>query len=187
MAQTAESEINADTPMAEILALFPGAKRALFARYHIGGCQSCSYSDDETLSEVCERNENLPVSEVIEHIYSANEADQKILMEPIDLKTAIESNEPIRLIDLRTREEFDSVKLPDAEIFSNQLLQQIFGTEDKERLIVLYDHRGDRCLDAAAYLLGHGFKNTKALRGGIDAYAEEADSKLPRYRVEFED
>ena len=113
--------------------------------------------------------------------------DQKILMDPLDLKAALDDNKPPRLIDLRTREEYDAVKLPDAEIFSNELLQQIFGTEDKERLIVLYDHRGDRCLDAAAYLLGHGFKNTRALRGGIDAYAEQVDSDLPRYRVEFED
>lgn len=187
MAEVAEQSINADTPMGEILDRFPGAKRALFARYHIGGCQSCSYSDDETLGEVCERNENLPVEEVVDHILSANEEDRKILIDPVDLKALIESDEKVRLIDLRTREEHEAVKLPDAEMFSNELLQQIFGTEDKERRIVLYDHTGDRCLDAAAYLLGHGFKNTRALRGGIDAYAEKADPELPRYKVEFED
>ncbi|MDF1812746.1 MAG: rhodanese-like domain-containing protein [Verrucomicrobiales bacterium] len=187
MAQTAEQSISAETPMGEILELFPGAKRSLFARYHIGGCQSCSYSDDETLGEVCERNENLPVEEVIDHIYSANEEDRKILIDPEDLKSLLESGEKVRLIDLRTREEFEAVKLPDAEMFSNDLLQEIFGKENKERHIVLYDHTGDRCLDAAAYLLGHGFKNTRALRGGIDAYSQQADTSLPRYKVEFED
>ena len=34
---------------------FPGARRALFARYHIGGCQSCGFSPGETLAEVCAR------------------------------------------------------------------------------------------------------------------------------------
>jgi mono/diheme cytochrome c family protein len=46
---------------------------------------------------------------------------------------------------------------------------------------------GDRSLDACAYLVGHGFKNARALRGGIDAYAKEADPSLPRYQLEFED
>jgi rhodanese-related sulfurtransferase len=187
MAQTAAPTIHPDMAMREILDLFPGAKRALFARYHIGGCKSCSYADDETLAEVCQRNDQLPVDDVITHILSANEEDQKILIDPRALKLAIESNPPPRLIDLRTREEFDAVKLPQAEIFSNELLQQIFGSEKKERMIVLYDHTGNRCLDAAAYLLGHGFKNTRALRGGIDAYAQFADPELPRYKVEFEE
>ncbi len=187
MAQTAEHTINPEMEMREILELFPGAKRALFARYHIGGCKSCSYADDETLSEVCQRNDNLPVEEVIAHILAANDEDQKILIDPLELKLAIESDLLPRLIDLRTREEYDAVKLPRAEIFSNDLLQQIFGSEKKDRLIVLYDHKGDRCLDAAAYLLGHGFENTRALRGGIDAYAQHADPEIPRYKVEFED
>ncbi len=173
--------------MGEILEQFPGAKRALFARYHIGGCQSCSYRDDETLAEVCERNENLPVDQVIAHIHSSHEQDRRILLEPSALKELIDSGAPIRLLDLRTREEFDAVRLPGAELFSNDRLQEVFARGNKEEIIVLYDHRGDRCLDAAAYLLGHDFARTRALRGGIDAYAAEADPSLPRYRVEFED
>ena len=81
-----------------------------------------------------------------------------------------------KLLDVRTREEFEAVKLPDAELFSNELMNEVFGTWEKETLIVVYDHTGDRSLDAAAYLLGHGYKNTRALRGGIDAYASEVGS-----------
>ena len=188
MTKSAGTSIDGETSMGEILDSFPGAKRALFARYHIGGCQSCGFSDDETLAEVCLRNENLPVDEVIDHIYCANEEDQKILIDPLDLKDRLESdNPPARIIDLRTREEHDAVQLPGSELFSNDLLQTIFAEVDKDQRIVLYDHRGDRSLDAAAYLIGHGFRKTRALRGGIDAYAEEADPDLPRYRVEFED
>jgi len=54
-------------------------------------------------------------------------------------------------------------------------------------MIVMYDHTGDKVLDAAAYLIGHGYRNTRALRGGIDAYAQEVDSSIPRYKLEFED
>jgi rhodanese-related sulfurtransferase len=188
MSQTATSPtIDGAITMAEVLARFPGAKRSLFARYHIGGCQSCSYADTETLAEVCERNENLPVDEVIEHILSAHENDRSILIDPADLHAALQEPPPPRLLDLRTREEHEAVALPGSEMFSNDLLQTIFGTESKDRTIVLYDHTGDRALDAAAYLIGHGFTNTRALRGGIDAYAAEADSSIARYKLEFED
>ena len=188
MAETATApEIDGNITMGEVLARFPGAKRSLFARYHIGGCQSCSYDNTETLAQVCARNEDLPVTEVIEHILSAHESDRGILIEPVELREALSQTPPPRLLDLRTREEHEAVALPGSEMFSNDLLQYIFGTEAKDRLIVLYDHTGDRTLDAAAYLIGHGFKNTRALRGGIDAYAAEADTDLPRYKLEFED
>lgn len=188
MTQVAEkSPLNGESTMGEILAQYPGAKRNLFAKYHIGGCQSCSYSDEETLAGVCERNENLPVEEVIHHIVSAHEADKKVLIHPEELKNLLSGENPPRLLDMRTREEYEAVKLPEAELFSNDLLQEIFGTEDKERTIILYDHTGDRVLDPAAYLIGHGFKNTRALRGGIDAYAQEADPEIPRYKLEFEE
>ncbi|MAS93064.1 MAG: molybdopterin-synthase sulfurylase [Verrucomicrobiales bacterium] len=188
MAETLEQpEIDGSITMGEVLSRFPGAKRALFAEYHIGGCQSCAYDDDETLAEVCERNEDLPVGEVINHILTAHENDSKILIEPADLAEALQQDPAPRMIDLRTSEEHEAVALPNSEMYSSELLQNIFGNEKKDRVIVVYDHTGDRCLDAAAYLIGHGFKNTRALRGGIDAYAQEADQSIPRYQLEFED
>lgn len=179
--------LDGSTPMGDVLARFPGAKRALFARYHIGGCKSCAYDDGETLAEVCARNEDLPVDEVIGHILEAHEHDLRLLIEPTDLAAALAASPAPRLLDLRTREEHEAVVLPGSELFSNDLLQSIFATEPKDRLIVVYDHTGDRSLDACAYLVGHGFKNARALRGGIDAYANEADTSLPRYQLEFED
>tara|TARA_R110002096_G_scaffold283411_4_gene477499 strand:+ start:148 stop:723 length:576 start_codon:yes stop_codon:yes gene_type:complete len=188
MAETAEiPTIDGSITMGEVLERFPGAKRALFAQYHIGGCQSCSYDNTETLSSVCQRNEDLPVDEVITHILTSHENDSKTFIEPTDLAAALSDSPPPRLLDLRTSEEHEAVALPGSEPFSNDLLQQIFGNEDKQRLIVLYDHTGDKVLDTASYLIGHGFKNTKALRGGIDAYAREVDKDIPRYKLEFED
>ncbi|WP_206018818.1 hypothetical protein [Rubritalea profundi] len=70
------ADLDASTPMASLLARFPGAKRALFARYHIGGCSSCAYRDDETLAEVATRNE-IDVSEVIEHILQSHTVMQR--------------------------------------------------------------------------------------------------------------
>ena len=144
--------LDGSTTMAEVLARFPGAKRALFARYHIGGCKSCAYDDGETLAEVCARNEDLPVEEVVGHILEAHEHDLGLLIEPTDLAAALAETPAPRLLDLRTREEHEAVVLPGSELFSNELLQSIFATEPKDRLIVLYDHTGDRSLDGRRLL-----------------------------------
>jgi rhodanese-related sulfurtransferase len=180
-------DLTPSTPMSEVLRAFPGAKRALFARYHIGGCSSCAYAGTETIAEVCARNENLPIAEVIAHIHSAHEHDLGMMIEPADLAASLASESPPRLLDLRTREEFEAVSLPGAELFSQDLSNALFASEAKDRAIVLYDHTGDRVLDTTAFLIGHGFARAKALRGGIDAYAREVDPGIARYRLEFEE
>ena len=41
-----------DMTMQEILAVFPRAQRALFSRYHVGGCSTCGFQPTETLEQV---------------------------------------------------------------------------------------------------------------------------------------
>jgi len=177
--------LNPDSTMAEVESAFPGARRALFARYHIGGCQSCGFQPEETLTQVCERNEEIDVDEAIDHIETSHQHDLALQVSPAELKEKIDTG-ATKLIDLRTREEFEAVKIPGATLFSQELQQEIFGTWDKETDIVLYDHTGTRCLDVTAFIIGHGFKNVHALAGGIDAYSKEIDSSLPRYRIEMD-
>lgn len=176
--------IDPNITMKELLVQFPGAQRALFRKYHIGGCASCGFSPDETLAGVCARNENLDVDEVIEHITASEEAERAMQIEPRELAERIAAGESVYLLDVRTREEFDAVKLPNAHLFTQELMQQILGNTDRKNLFVIYDHTGARSLDAAAYFQGHGFENVKSLRGGIDAWSAEVDPKLPRYHVE---
>ncbi|MGI8604223.1 MAG: rhodanese-like domain-containing protein [Verrucomicrobiales bacterium] len=176
--------------MSEVLTSFPGARRALFARYHVGGCSSCGFQPTETLAEVCARNENLPVDEVIDHLQTSHEADLKLEISPrqleILLAEALDEDTPLHLVDLRTREEYEAVALPGAQLFSQEMMQSAFATWNKNDPVVLYDHSGSRALDAAAYFAGHGFTHVKALAGGIDRYSLEVDPSLPRYEVEFE-
>lgn len=186
MTGTATPPIDASTTMREVLLAFPGAQRALFAKYHIGGCRSCAFHPGETLAQLCARNDGLPVDEVIAHIRESHRADQHIFVEPIALKQELEGGRAPRLVDVRTREEFETVKLPGASLFGEGLIRDVFGSWTREEPIVVYDHTGERSLDAAAYLAGHGFGNVRCLRGGIDAYSREADASLPRYRVELD-
>lgn len=170
--------------MKELLVQFPGAQRALFRKYHIGGCSSCGFSPEETLAGVCARNENLNVDEVVEHIVTSHEADLVMQIEPRELADRIANAEPVYLLDVRRREEFEAVKLPDSHLFTQELMQEILSNGSRTNLFVVYDHTGARSMDAAAYFQGHGFENVKSLRGGIDAWSAEVDPKLSRYHVE---
>jgi rhodanese-related sulfurtransferase len=176
--------IDPNVTMKELLVQFPGAQRALFRKYHIGGCASCGFSPEETLAGVCARNENLDVDEVIEHITASHEADRRMQIEPEELAARIAAGEPVYLLDVRTREEFEAVKLPGAHLFTQELMQEIQGNGSRTNLFVVYDHTGARSMDAAAYFQGHGFENVKSLRGGIDAWSAEVDPKISRYHVE---
>jgi rhodanese-related sulfurtransferase len=170
--------------MKELLVQFPGAQRALFRKYHIGGCSSCGFSPEETLAGVCARNENLSVDEVVEHIIASHEADAAMQIEARELSDRLASGEKVYLLDVRTREEWEAVKLADSHLFTQELMQEILAKESKSDLLVIYDHTGARSMDAAAFFQGHGFENVKSLRGGIDAWSAEVESKLPRYHLE---
>ena len=170
--------------MRELLVQFPGAQRALFRKYHIGGCSSCGFSPDETLAQVCARNENLNIEEVTGHILESDLADCAIQIEPRDLANRIARGEQVRLLDVRAREEWDAVKIDNAHFFTQELMQEILSKWPRQDLLVVYDHHGTRSLDAAAYFQGQGFENVKSLCGGIDAWSAEVDPKLPRYHLE---
>jgi rhodanese-related sulfurtransferase len=169
--------------MAELLKAYPGAQRALFRNYHIGGCASCGFQPEETLAEVCNRNGSLDPDEVLESVRSASEQDERMMIAPQELKALLESN-GVDLLDIRTREEYEVVHLEDSQLLDQALLQEILAKRPRERLLVIVDHQGSRSLDAAAYFGGHGFTNIKCLRGGIDAWSTEVDPTLPRYTLE---
>jgi rhodanese-related sulfurtransferase len=180
----AEPRITPDTKMGEILDALPGAKRALFARYHLGGCQSCAFSNDETISQLCARSEGIPVEEMIAHLLESHAHDQAMLVSPADAQRRFAAGEA-RLIDIRTREEFEAVAIAGSEFFTQDLQQQLFSG-DPTATLFLIDHSGRNVLDMVAWFRGHQLKQTYGIAGGIDAWSREVDPKLPRYRVELE-
>src|SRR5205085_934758 len=117
--------IDPNITMRDLLVQFPGAQRALFRKYHIGGCASCGFSPDETLAGVCARNENLPVDEVVEHIVNSDETERAMQIEPRELAERIAAGDAVYLLDVRTREEYDAVKLTGAHLFTQDLMQEI--------------------------------------------------------------
>ncbi len=178
-----EIEIDANSPMRNVLEEFPGAQRALFRQYHIGGCSSCGFSPDETLAQVCARNGGLDVTEVLAHIRSSHELDAKILISPTDLAALMQQDKSVKLVDVRSREEFEAVHIAGSVLLSQDVMRDIMASGSNTNPIVVIDHAGKNGLDAAAYFLGHGLQNVRCLRGGIDAWAQTMDPAMRRYKL----
>jgi len=164
--------------MGEVLEALPGARRALFAKYHLGGCQSCAFDEAETLGDLCARAE-LDAGEVLAHLLASHEHDLTMLMQPSD----IAAREDVTFVDVRTREEFEAVKITGARFFNPELQEEIFKGKPGG-LLALYDHTGKYVLDQVAWFRGHGIENAFGMTGGIDAWSREVDPKVMRYRVE---
>jgi rhodanese-related sulfurtransferase len=180
---TATESISPESSMKEVLAVYPGAQRALFRRYHIGGCSSCGFQPTETLGQVCARNNVADVNEVMEHIKSSHEQDAKIFISAKELAELIQNDKSIKLLDVRSREEYEATHLEGAILMSQPTVQEIMGHWPRNQAFVIVDHEGKQALDAAAYFMGHGFDRVRCLRGGLDAWSQEVDSNIPRYQL----
>jgi rhodanese-related sulfurtransferase len=171
------------TSMKQLTTDFPGARRALFAKYHIGGCSSCAYSDEESIQEVANRNE-FDVAEAILHILESHEHDAAMILSPLQAQEKILAG--AKLVDTRTREEHEAVVIPNSLFFSQELQKEAFGSWSSDQVVVLYDHLGSKALDTCAWFRGHNLPNTFIIKGGIDAWSLEIDRSIARYRLEME-
>ena len=179
----APSDVTGASLMRDVLHAFPGAQRALFRKFHIGGCSSCAFSPDETLEQLCARNGGLSVQEVITELQRSHEADAEILISPLELDQLRKADPELRLLDVRSREEFNAVRIDGSVLMTQPVTQEMLAKWPRERAFVVVDHQGRHGLDAAAYFMGHGFNSVRCLQGGIDAWAQWVDRTMRRYTL----
>jgi len=165
--------------MQQVTTVFPSAQRALFQRYHIGGCSSCGFQPTDTLDSVA-MNHGADVNELVEHIKRSQDMEKNLEITPAETADLLKQG-TIKLLDVRTPEEYAIASVAGSVLVDQNLAQEIVQTWPKDTAIVTMCHHGMRSLDAAAYLRGHGFINTKSMSGGIDAWSLNIDSSIPRY------
>ena len=165
--------------MQQVTTVFPSAQRALFQKYHVGGCSSCGFQPTDSLATVA-GNHSLDVNEVVEFIKRSQDMEQNIEITPKETAELLKQGE-IKLLDVRTPEEYAIASVAGSALADQALAQEIIQTWPKDTAIVTMCHHGMRSLDAAAYLRGHGFMNTRSMTGGIDAWAVQIDPSIPRY------
>jgi rhodanese-related sulfurtransferase len=165
--------------MQQVTTVFPSAQRALFQKYHVGGCSSCGFQPTDTLAAVS-MNHGLDVNEVVEHIKRSEEMEKDLETTPRETLELLKAGK-IKLLDVRTPEEYAIAKVEGSILVDQSVAQEIMQSWPKDTQIVTICHHGMRSLDAAAYLRGHGFANTKSMMGGIDAWSVQIDPSIPRY------
>jgi rhodanese-related sulfurtransferase len=176
---TDPKDLSGEWTMQQVTTVFPSAQRALFQRYHVGGCSSCGFQPTDVLATVA-MNHGLDVNEVVEHIKRSQEMEKDLEITPRETAELLKGGK-IKLVDVRTPEEFAIASVPGSVLVDQSLAQEMMQTWPKDTAIVTMCHHGMRSLDAAAYLRGHGFTSAKSMSGGIDAWSLQIDSSIPRY------
>lgn len=167
--------------MQEVLKAFPRAQRALFSRYHIGGCSHCGFDPTETLEQVSRRYNILDVQEVISYIRQSHERDEKVQILPEELARELKTGQKIELLDVRTPEEYEFTHIDGARLVTKELAQEILTQWPKDTPIVVHCHLRVRSQAAASFLIDEGYTNVRSLAGGIDAWSCQIDPTVLRY------
>ena len=176
--QTAPT-IRPEMTMADIQQHYPSARRALFQRYHVGGCSSCGFEESDTLEKVCRDHNLLDVPGVIAHLQASHEVDQRMQVEPEQVQEWLAKKEPMTFLDLRHPSQVGAARVAGAEPldFANQA--KYMQLPKDTRIVFLCAH-GMSSLDAAAYFAGHGYTQVYSVRGGVEAWRTRVEPGLPR-------
>jgi len=87
----------------------------------------------------------------------------------------------IKVIDVREPDEYEIAHIDGVPLLPMSQLQQRFTELDPNAQYYIHCKVGIRSLQAVGFLKQQGFKYLKSVKGGINAWAEEIDSNVPRY------
>ena len=166
--------------MEDIMRVAPAAQRALFQRYHVGGCSSCGFQPADTLAQVAKDHNILDIGEMVQTIVRAQEVDTDMQVDPTAVKEWLDASEDFSFIDVRTPEEWEIARIDGSELLDYEAADKYMSLP-KDRKIVFSCHTGVRSLDVAAYFVGHGFTQVFSMRGGIAAWSAQVDPSVPKY------
>ena len=161
--------ITPEMTMESILQVAPAAQRALFQRYHVGGCNACGFQPEDTLAQVAKDHNILDINDMIQTIVTAQELDSKNQVEPSAVRAWLDSGEPFTFLDVRVPDERENGLVEGAELLDYNDSGKYMGLP-KETKMVFICQDGGRSLDVASYFIGHQFTDVWCVRGGVDAW-----------------
>src|SRR5215469_5097903 len=139
-ASTDPKDLSGVWTMQQVTTVFPSAQRALFQKYHVGGCSSCGFQPTDTLSSVA-MNHGLDVNEVVEHIKRSEELERDLEITPRETVELLKAGK-IRLLDVRTPEEYAIAKVQGSILVDQSVAQEIMQSWPKDTQIVTICHHG---------------------------------------------
>jgi len=100
---------------------------------------------------------------------------------PMELKRKIDDGDRIVLLDVREPNEYALCRIENSKLIPLGELGRRIGELDRSAETVVYCHTGVRSARAVELLTSEGFHRVRNLKGGIRAWAEEIDPKIPIY------
>lgn len=165
----AQLTITPEMTMESILQVAPAAQRALFQRYHVGGCSACGFQPEDTLAQVAKDHNILDMKDVIETIIRAETMDRDRQLDPAEVEALAAEGAEFTFLDVRTPDEREAAAAGGSEPLDYDASDKYMSLP-KDHRIVFVCANGDRSLDVASYFLGHGFTEVFAVRGGLAAW-----------------
>ena len=99
-----------------------------------------------------------------------------------ELKNRIDAGEDVQIIDVRQPEEYAFAKIEGAKLIPLGELPSRLNELDPTREVIFQCKSGVRSARAVEFVQQSGYQGTaKNLRGGITAWSNEVDPKVPKY------
>jgi rhodanese-related sulfurtransferase len=174
-------EIDRQSTWGDVLQGYPFALRAVFRRYGAGGFGGDGFRRQDALADFCGTHGIDDPDELIACIRASENDEPQSEIGATDVAAAIRAGGVLRLVDVRTPEEWELARIPGATLMNQEMVGEIRNTWPKDGVIVFYCHHGQRSLSAARFFFEQGFTNVWSMAGGIEAWSTEVDSGVPRY------
>ena len=97
-----------------------------------------------------------------------------------ELKRRINAGEDVYILDVREPWEFKIAQIGGKLIPQNDVPQRL-AEIDRDREVIVHCHSGVRSQRIAEFLKQQGYPRVVNLAGGIHAWSEEIDPKVPKY------
>ncbi len=107
--------------------------------------------------------------------------EESYSIEPEELANILNAGKEIALVDVREQSEWDICYIENAQLMPLSEFDEHISSLNRDEEIYLYCYKGTRSMKALKQLHEEGFTKLKSLTGGIDRWAEEIDSDMPRY------
>ncbi len=113
-------------------------------------------------------------------IENPNEPPRVKPLSALELKAWMDQGKTFELFDVRGEDERAQAKIDRAHALDVEGEKRLRAL-DKKTAIVMHCHHGMRSRNAAERLVREGYTNVYNLEGGIEAWSDKVDSKVPRY------
>ncbi|MBI4731557.1 MAG: molybdopterin-synthase adenylyltransferase MoeB [Chloroflexi bacterium] len=114
-------------------------------------------------------------------VHNEGSAGEEWDISAVELAAQLESGKSFRLIDVREPHELAISSIEGAQNIPLGELAGRLSELDSAQEIVLFCKMGSRSTRALELLVSAGFRKVKNLQGGINAWANEVDKRLPIY------